>query len=72
MRTDESWLRLERVTDGYLHLSVGRLSTPNIQPRASLLQSAAAKEQRRLRPENQQSEMYGPFYDWVGELLCKA
>ena len=72
MYSAENWLRIERITDGAIHLAVGRLASPNIQPRAALLHGAAADEQRRLRPEVQQAEMYGPFYDEIGRLLCRA
>lgn len=71
MYSGKDWLRIERITDSAIHLAVGRLSTPNIQPRAALLQSATAAEQRRLRPENQQAQIYAPFYDWIGQLLCQ-
>lgn len=70
--TIRTWLRLDRVDDNAIHLLMGQLSVPNIQPRSALIHGAAADEQRRLRPEVRQAEMYGPFYDWVGELLCQA
>lgn len=69
--TIRPWLRIERVDEHAIHLRVGQLAAPNIQPRAALLHGAAADEQRRLRPENQQAAIYGPFYDWVGQLLCQ-
>lgn len=69
--SNRPWLRIERIDDAAIHLAVGNLGAPNIQPRAALLHGAAADEQRRLRPENQQAEIYGPFYDWVGQLLCQ-
>lgn len=72
MYSGKDWLRIERIDETAIHLLCGRLGSPNIQPRAALLHGDAAEEQRRLRPENQQAEIYGPFYDWVGELLCNA
>lgn len=72
MKPGSNWLRIVNITDRWIELATGTLGATTIQPRASLLHGAAADEQRRLRPENQQAEIYGPFYDWVGALLCKA
>ena len=71
MKTSRPWLRIERITPEHISFRTGNLGAANIQPRSSLLHSAAADEQRTLRPEHQQAQMYGPFYDWAGELLCQ-
>lgn len=70
--SNRPWLRIERIDDAAIHLRVGTLGAPNIQARSSLLHGAAADEQRRLRADVQQAEQYGPFYDWVGKLLCES
>jgi hypothetical protein len=70
MKTSRPWLRITRITDDWIELSVGQLGH-YIQPRSSLLHGAAADEQRSLRPEVQQAQMYGPFYEQVGRLLCE-
>lgn len=70
MYSGSNWLRIVGITDQWIELATGTLGATTIQPRASLVHGAAADEQRRLRRENQQAEMYGPFYDWVGQLLC--
>jgi hypothetical protein len=72
MGTSKNWLRIVSITDDWIELATGTLGATTIQPRAALLDGAAAEDQRRLRPEHQQAQVHGPFYDWVGELLCKA
>lgn len=72
MGITSNWLRIVEITDDWIELATGTLGATTIQPRSALIHGAAADEQRRLRPDVQQAEMYGPFYDWIGELLCKA